>query len=297
MATVFISHVEEDGQTAIALAQGLEQGGYAAWRYERDAVAGVSYLLQTGNEIARCEGVVLIISAHSLGSHQVGKEVVRAHEEGKPIFPVLADLSDADYKRRQPEWRQAIGAATSISLGRGIEAVTTSILQGLQRFQSATNRPTCQGPTGSLVEGPDRELWIVQESEVEVFRTESDLGGMHDPAWRIGQRVRIKLIYLGREPIYALSANMRVAEAEPQMVRLGDTGIGSVTSIDTVRQGDTCNLFAFAENGVQTVILLQWATSNGIRRMAELTFSVISGSAAVAPTRLAGRDVPHSEQQ
>ncbi len=132
MADVFISHVEEDGSVVLQLAAALEKEGYTSWYYERDGVPGPSYLTQTGQAIEQCRVFLLIISKESLGSHQITKEVVRAHESRKPFIPVLVDVSHVEFQSRQPEWREAIGAATSIGLpGRRLEDAGAAISRGL----------------------------------------------------------------------------------------------------------------------------------------------------------------------
>lgn len=118
MKTLFISHVEEDAQVALTLADLLEQAGFTTWCYERDSLPGISYLLQTGQAIDQCKAVLLIISVHALSSHQVTKEVVRAHESNKPIMPLLVGVSHAQFQKRQPEWREAIGAAASLPISQ-----------------------------------------------------------------------------------------------------------------------------------------------------------------------------------
>jgi hypothetical protein len=40
MAQVFISYVEEDSQTAVQIAGGLEAAGYSTWYYERENAFG-----------------------------------------------------------------------------------------------------------------------------------------------------------------------------------------------------------------------------------------------------------------
>ena len=79
MADVFISHIEEDADLVLQLAAALENVGYSTWYHERDGVPGVSYLVQTSQAIEECRAFLLVISKESLASHQVTKEVVRAH--------------------------------------------------------------------------------------------------------------------------------------------------------------------------------------------------------------------------
>lgn len=139
---VFVSHVEEDAQVALELADALEAAGFSTWCYERDSIPGPSYLLQTAQAIERSRAVVVVISPHSLGSNQVTAEVVRAHEAVKPFVPVLAGISHVEFAARQPEWREAIGSATTITLpASGVAAIVPRIVHGLQALGIAPGEP------------------------------------------------------------------------------------------------------------------------------------------------------------
>jgi hypothetical protein len=132
---IFISHVVEDAGIASEIANGLEKAGYKAWYYERDSVGGLSYLLQTMQAIERSQAVILLISPNSLSSNQITKEVVRTHEAGKPFIPLLYGISHVEFQQRQPEWREAIGSATSISISKeGVSKVLPRIIDGLARL-------------------------------------------------------------------------------------------------------------------------------------------------------------------
>ena len=149
MSDIFISHVEENSDIAFQIAAGLEASGYSTWYYERDSLPGPSYLLQTSREIELSQAVVLIISPDSLSSHQVTAEVIRAHESGKPFVPVLKDISHIEFSARQPEWKEAVGSATSVSVPReGTSVIIPRILQGLRGMgiePSGTDRVTAPG--------------------------------------------------------------------------------------------------------------------------------------------------------
>ena len=132
MADVFISHAEADASLAINIAEAIERRGFSSWYYERDTIPGKSYILQVGEAIDVCRVVILIISSHSLSSHQVTKEVVRAHESNKPFIPLLTDVSHAEFQTRQPEWRTAVGAAASVRISQeGISRIVPQITRGL----------------------------------------------------------------------------------------------------------------------------------------------------------------------
>lgn len=160
---IFISHVEEDSILALALADCLKGAGFTTWCYEYDSLPGVSYLLQTGQAIQECQAVLLIISVQALSSHQITKEVVRAHESNKPIFPLLLGVSHAQFQRRQPEWREAIGAAASLpiateDLGRSVP----KIVEGLKTL----GIPACQTPSADTAKGNVSVMLVEQPTSL-----------------------------------------------------------------------------------------------------------------------------------
>jgi formylglycine-generating enzyme required for sulfatase activity len=160
MADVFISYVEEDGQAAEELARGMEAAGHSAWYYERDSIPGPPYLVQVSDAIERASAVVLLISRDSLSSNQVTIEVVRAHESGKPFVPVLIGITHAEFQQRQPTWRIALGASTSIRVPpQGAAAIVSRVVQGLRALglqpgSVAAAPPPCETPQPAATARP-----------------------------------------------------------------------------------------------------------------------------------------------
>lgn len=179
MADIFVSHVEEDAKVALEIAQGLEAAGYTVWYYERDSVPGLSYLVQTGQAIEQSRAVVLIISAHSLGSNQVSSEVVRAHEAGKPFIPVLSQVTHSQFQARQPLWRQAVGSASSIAIPpEGVAVIIPRIVGGLNalgiegKSKGESREPSLAGvKSGVLSKARERqpEIMIVPRTETRLL--------------------------------------------------------------------------------------------------------------------------------
>ncbi len=133
MRDVFISHTEEDGELALAIARGLNAAGYSTWCYEDDSDPGPSYLRQVDEELETTQAVVLIISPSSLASSQVLKEVVRAHEAGKPFIPLRRGIAH-EAMQQQREWRMALGASVSIAMPEGgIDGILPRVIRGLER--------------------------------------------------------------------------------------------------------------------------------------------------------------------
>ncbi len=133
MSDVFISHIQDDADEAIAIAQELAAAGFSTWYYEEHSLPGSPYLAQVGEAIDRCKAVVVVISVNALGSNQVTNEIVRAYEGGKQFVPVLHGISHLEFQERQPIWRQALGASTSINIPQeGVAEIAPRIMAGLQ---------------------------------------------------------------------------------------------------------------------------------------------------------------------
>jgi hypothetical protein len=115
---VFLSYHHTDSEISRKVAVRMQQLGFQCWRYEDNSLPGISYLKQAGSAIEACLAVVLLISRASCKSGQVTKEIIRAHEEHKPIFPILLDLDHRSFQRLQPEWREALGSYASIEYSR-----------------------------------------------------------------------------------------------------------------------------------------------------------------------------------
>ena len=144
---IFISHVEEDADVAKAIAKGLEKVGFRTWYYERDSKPGPSYLLQTSKAIEESQAIIVIISPHSLSSRQVTVEVIRGHEAGKNFVPLLRGISHIEFQKRQPEWREAIGSATSTVIPeKGVTTILPRIIDGLTELGVKTEEKT-KSPT------------------------------------------------------------------------------------------------------------------------------------------------------
>ena len=133
MSRIFLSHIGKDLPVMQEISQGLESSGYRTWYFERDVVAGTSYLIQITHALEYCDAVVLIASPDACCSDQVTKEVVGAFERGKLFFPVLINMTPPELKACQPEWRHALGGTAMIVVGpEGLSPAIARIKEGLK---------------------------------------------------------------------------------------------------------------------------------------------------------------------
>jgi hypothetical protein len=130
---LFISHVEEDETTALALAEALRAQGPSTWMYEEDGVPGVSYLTQIDTAIAGCRGVVIIASAKAVAAHEVIREVEAAHQRAKMIIPIRIGLTHQQFTDANAILRIATGTAVSIAMREGdVANIAKRIVQALR---------------------------------------------------------------------------------------------------------------------------------------------------------------------
>ncbi|MGC1384867.1 MAG: TIR domain-containing protein [Candidatus Acidiferrales bacterium] len=129
---VFLSYVEEDGDVAHAIAEGLEAKDYSTWYYERDCPTGADYFEETYRAISDCDAMIVLISPRSLPSDQITREIVRAVESSKATLPLLLEVSHDEYAKRRPGWKQAMAAsnATRVAVDR-IPTIIPALVAGL----------------------------------------------------------------------------------------------------------------------------------------------------------------------
>lgn len=145
VADVFISHVEEDADTAHELARALEARGISTWHPAPGQTAP--------DTLEHAKAVVVLASPAALGSTRMRDEVVHAYAAGRPMVPVLIGLDHAEMTARQPEWRAALGAATSIEVPpEGLAAILPRLLSGV----AALTAPPPRAPWTQQVRGHRR---------------------------------------------------------------------------------------------------------------------------------------------
>jgi hypothetical protein len=147
MSDIFVSYVEEDSRIADQIGQGLRAAGYSTWLYEQDGLPGTDYMETIGKVIDQAQAIVILISAKSVQSTQVYRELVRAAENEKALFPLLHGITHEQFQERVPNWRQALGATTSIGIPpQGVAAIMPRLLAGLEAMGIRPSGPAGTAP-------------------------------------------------------------------------------------------------------------------------------------------------------
>jgi hypothetical protein len=131
MPGVFFAHAEEDFPIVEALSARLESGEYSCWLYERDTIAGRSYLAQMHEAICVSDAMVAIVSQVSIGSQHVTREIELAYAKRKPIVPIFIDVTSSQLEQKNRSWCMAFGTTVRISMADLLPNVADRLLATL----------------------------------------------------------------------------------------------------------------------------------------------------------------------
>ena len=125
--TVFISYASHDAAVANTVVGVLERAGLACWIAPRDVVPGALYAGEIVRAINECSLVVLVLSACSVASTHVGKELERASSKRRRIIPLRTDaavLPDAfEYFLSESQWIEVGSGGIESASAKLAEAV------------------------------------------------------------------------------------------------------------------------------------------------------------------------------
>jgi hypothetical protein len=125
VAAVCLAHLPRDAALAAEVAGALHAAGLTTTRRSR-----------------RARVVVVVATPEALSSEPLTEQIVRAHQEGASFLPVLVGLTHADLVERQPEWRAAFGAATSVEgPPEALGTLLPRVVEGVQALLAAPGLP------------------------------------------------------------------------------------------------------------------------------------------------------------
>jgi TolB-like protein/Flp pilus assembly protein TadD len=124
---VFVSYASQDATVAADLVEALERHGVVCWIAPRDVKAGAVYADAIVRAISDAEALVLLLSANSVASAHVGKEVERASSKRRPLIALRIDdapLSPAlEYFLGESHWVDARAGGMDAALTKLIAAI------------------------------------------------------------------------------------------------------------------------------------------------------------------------------
>jgi hypothetical protein len=140
---VFVSYSSHDRAVADTIVQGFERAQLTCWYAPRDIRPGSDYAEAIVEGLRSSRVLVVIVSAHSLASAQVLREVERAIHYGIEVMPVRIDNTPIsgsfEFFLSLPHWLEASSPPQPSDLDR--------LEQAIRRFLGAPARPVGQAGT------------------------------------------------------------------------------------------------------------------------------------------------------
>ena len=127
---VFISHASHDVVVAEAVVAALEGQDLKCWIAPRDVIPGSLYADGIVRAINAAKVFVLVLSAHSVESPHVGKEIERASAKRRPIIALRTDSAPLT-----PAFEYFLSESQWIDLAPGgMATVTAKLLEAVRRY-------------------------------------------------------------------------------------------------------------------------------------------------------------------
>jgi TolB-like protein len=151
---IFISYASADAGTANAVVGKLEQAGLACWIAPRDVTPGALYADEIVRAINDSSLVVLLLSANSVASAHVGKELERASSKGRRIIALRMDGAALP-----PAFEYFLSESQWIEMGAGgLDPAAAKLTDAVQRHLGSATARTSAGrpmPAPSLAAQPE----------------------------------------------------------------------------------------------------------------------------------------------
>jgi TolB-like protein/Tfp pilus assembly protein PilF len=154
--TIFISYASQDDAVANVVVRALERADLACWIAPRDVVPGSLYADEIVQAINRCSLVVLILSAQSVASSHVGRELERACSKRRRIIALRTDAAVLpgafEYFLSESQWIDTATGGIEVAAAKLAEAVRHHLGTGLESSVDgsvaiARNASTAKSPT------------------------------------------------------------------------------------------------------------------------------------------------------
>src|SRR6202050_2107863 len=124
---VFVIYAPREAAAASALVKAWEQHGVTCWIAPRDVKAGALYADAIVRAISAAKALILVLSANSIASSHVGKEVERGSSKRRPVIALRIDeapLSPAlEYFLSESHWIDARAGGMDVALSKLIDAI------------------------------------------------------------------------------------------------------------------------------------------------------------------------------
>jgi TolB-like protein/tetratricopeptide (TPR) repeat protein len=150
IGAVFISYASADFAKTDRIVAALERSGLRCWFAPRDVGAGALYAEAIMRAINECKALILILSANSIASNHVGREIERASSKRRKIIALRIDdaplSATLEYFLSESQWLDARKNGLDATLAKVIAAIPE---YGATPASEAPAKPTHPSPPSS----------------------------------------------------------------------------------------------------------------------------------------------------
>jgi len=169
MADVFLSYAREDAARAEQIARGLENAGLDVF-WDNEIPPGQTWADYIEQKLAQCKALIVLWSAHSVGSQWV-REEARLGRDKSVLIPVMIDsvqppfgfgevqaanLSNWNGAPDDPNWRRFVDAVSNFAKG----AAPRPSAQAMPTPPRTAPQPTYSAPAAQQRKGVPVWAWI-----------------------------------------------------------------------------------------------------------------------------------------
>jgi TolB-like protein len=137
---IFVSYASQDVSFANAVVAVLESQGFKCWIAPRDITPGLFYADAIVQALNAAQLLIVVLSAHSVASQHVLREVERASSKKRPLLAFRLDATPLppglEYFLSASHWLDASGGAIAGTLPQLVEAVRTILTVPASSAQS-----------------------------------------------------------------------------------------------------------------------------------------------------------------
>ena len=117
---IFISHSSANSAIALAIVEAIETKGMACWYAPREVRFGEDWADELASALDHCASLVVLLSAESIKSPHVAKEVQQAASRRVPIFPArienVTPTGKLAYYTSETQWCNAFGTGRDMAI-------------------------------------------------------------------------------------------------------------------------------------------------------------------------------------
>jgi TolB-like protein len=198
---VFISYASHDAALAQKVCSALEAVGSRCWIAPRDVIPGTLYAEGIVHAIDESSILVLILSAQSVASAHVGKELERATSKRHPIIALRIDAapltSAFEYFLNESQWIEVGAGGTDEAVAKLVEAVGRHLALGSATSPANPKQASAVQRKAAM----PRRAWVIAAVVIAVA-----LAGAFfvDKAWHAKQGTTASTAVIGDKSIAVL---------------------------------------------------------------------------------------------